>query len=74
MYITDIVISESAEHEVGTPNEWEDFDIVVHGVLPQVTDMHPFSGNKHYDQQKGYDLKSGHVVGPYGSAEYEMEG
>ena len=70
MFITSL----NAEHEVGNPTEYEDIDLVIRGTLPQVTDLHPYKGNKHYDQQKGYDLKSGHVVGPYDSAEYEMEG
>ena len=69
-----LITSISAEHEVGLPTEYEDIDIVMKELLPLVSDLHPYAANKHYDQQRGYDLKSGSVVGPYGSAEYEMEG
>jgi hypothetical protein len=66
MYITNL----SAEHEVGVPTEYEDIDLIIHGTLPQVRELHPYAGNKHYDQQKGYDLKSG-TADPDSSMYYE---
>lgn len=74
MYVTDLIVSESAENVIEPATPYDEFDLVIHGTLPSVTHLHPYKGNKQYSQQEDYDIQSGHLGGKYGSLEYEMEG